>query len=255
MKKALLLLTSSLLLTTSALCQSQNSEPSQPDSTPHGQRLERRGLMGKVTSITKDSIVIQPISTADANAPQTPVTVLVNDDTRITKQREPIKLSEIKVNDTVFVGGPRENDTIKATAVGIVPPEFAERMRSGEGRRMVVGGPGGQFNPEDMGKKFIAGTVKAINETKLTIARPDGQTQDIEVDENTSFRKARESITLPDIKVGDFIFGRGELKNSVFVPTVLNVGPPQMMMFRGTSEGSDKPPAPANDSKTTGEKK
>src|SRR5262249_26025952 len=64
--------------------------------------------------------------------------------------------------------------------------------------------------------------------TKLTIARPDGQTQEIEVDENTSFRRGRESITLPDIKVGDFVRGRGEVKNSVFVPQELNVGRPQM---------------------------
>src|SRR4029077_4271391 len=82
----------------------------------------------------------------------------------------------------------------------------------------------------DLGKKFIAGEVKAINETKLTIARPDGQTQDIEVDENTSFKKGAESITLPDIKVGDFVRGRGELKDSVFVPRELIVGRPQMMI-------------------------
>ena len=67
-----------------------------------------------------------------------------------------------------------------------------------------------------MGKKYILGTVKAINETKLTIARTDGQTQDIEVDENTSFRKSRDSITLPDIKVGDFVMGRGEIKKHPF---------------------------------------
>jgi len=86
------------------------------------------------------------------------------------------------------------------------------------------------FNREDMGKKFIVGEVKAIQETKLTIARPDGQTQDIEVDENTSFKKGTESVTLPDIKVGDFVRGRGELKDNVFVPKELIVGRPQMQM-------------------------
>jgi uncharacterized protein DUF5666 len=258
MKKALLLLTISVVLAVPALSQSNDSEPvqhAQGRMGPGG--FERRGVMGKVTAVSKDSIVVQPISMSEANPPQTPITVLVSDNTRVTKQREPIKLSEIKVNDTVFVGGPRENDTIKATAVGVVPPEFVERMRSGEGggRRVFMGGPGGQFSAEDMGKKFIAGTVKAINETKLTISRPDGQTQDIEVDENTSFRKARESITFPDIKVGDFVFGRGELKNNVFVPAVLNVGQPQMRMLVGGPEGTEKPSASANDSKISPEKK
>ncbi|HZS26333.1 MAG TPA: hypothetical protein VFB76_03820, partial [Candidatus Angelobacter sp.] len=90
---------------------------------------------------------------------------------------------------------------------------------------------------------FIAGEVKAINETKLTIARPDGQTQEIEVDENTSFRKGMESITLPDIKVGDFVRGRGELKNNVFVPKELVVGRPQMRsMSQGGAQQEQKKP-------------
>ena len=101
----------------------------------------------------------------------------------------------------------------------------------------MSGNPG--VNPEDMGKKFILGEVKAINETKLTIARPDGQTQDIEVDENTSFRKGQESITLPDIKVGDFVRGRGELKENVFVPKELIVGRPQMRMRGQDGQATD----------------
>ena len=85
-----------------------------------------------------------------------------------------------------------------------------------------------------MGKEFIAGEVKSIDETKLTILRVDGQTQVIEADENTSFTKQRESITLADIKPGDKVMGRGELKNGVFVPKMLRVGDfPQMQMQPG----------------------
>jgi hypothetical protein len=91
-----------------------------------------------------------------------------------------------------------------------------------------------------MGKKFIAGEVKAIAETKLTIARVDGQSQDIEVDENTSFKRGKESITLPDIKAGDFVRGPGELKDGVFVAKELTVGRPNM---RIRFAGPDGPPA------------
>jgi hypothetical protein len=77
--------------------------------------------------------------------------------------------------------------------------------------------------------------------TQLTIARPDGETQTIEVDENTSFRKGRESITLPEIKVGDHVFGRGQLDSAgVFVPRVLNLGEIRMMM----GGGGERQPAP-----------
>jgi hypothetical protein len=91
---------------------------------------------------------------------------------------------------------------------------------------------------EGMGKRFIAGEVTAINGTQLTIARPDGVSQTISADENTSFRKQNESVTLADIKVGDHVFGRGELKNDVFVPAELNVGQPGMMhRGRGQQQG------------------
>src|SRR5262249_50311807 len=73
----------------------------------------------------------------------------------------------------------------------------------------------------------------------LTIARPDGQSQDIEVDENTSFKKGNESITLPDIKPGDFVRGQGELKNGVFVPKELIVGRGQMRII---TSGEGNPP-------------
>ncbi len=122
---------------------------------------------------------------------------------------------------------------------------FAER-KTGENawQAAVVGtrgqgdGPGGNF-AEGMGKRFIAGEVKSIDGTQLTIQRPDGVTQKISVDEDTSFRKNGESITLADLKPGDHVFGRGELKNDVFVPAVLNVGQPKFGM-----QGQNEAPAP-----------
>ena len=97
---------------------------------------------------------------------------------------------------------------------------------------------------EGMGKEFIAGEVKAINGTQLTILRPDGQTQNITVDDSTSFRKQGESITLADVKVGDHVFGRGALKNDVFVPSALNVGMPGMGRGFGQGRGAGQGTAP-----------
>jgi len=80
-----------------------------------------------------------------------------------------------------------------------------------------------------MGKTIVVGDVKSIDPPKLTVSRTDGVEQTIEADENTSFRRGRdESITMPDIKAGDTIFARGELKNGTFVPTAVNVVPPEM---------------------------
>lgn len=212
-----------------------------PDPSTQQRALTDDRVLGKVTEVGKDSVTVTPLGGNDpAVDAKTPVTIKITGTTRISKQREPIKLHDIKPGDSVFVVGHREGDTVQAAILGVVPPEMAAKINSGQGggRRMAFG-QGGQFDPADMGKKYILGTVKAINETKLTIARTDGQTQDIEVDENTSFRKSRDSITLPDIKVGDFVMARGEIKNNVFVPKTLNVGPPQAQFQRGAAAAGE----------------
>jgi hypothetical protein len=196
-------------------------------------------LAGKVNSVGKDSLTITPLSGGDA------VTVKVSDSTRVMKDRQPSKLADIKAGDTVFARGNLKGNNMEAFIVGVVPPEMAERLKQGGGRGFFIASPTqGGFNPQDMGKKFIAGEVKAINETRLTISRPDGQSQDIEVDENTSFKRGNESITLADIKVGDFVRGPGELKNNVFTPKELRVGRPRMQMGFGDPVNSSAPNAP-----------
>ncbi len=198
-------------------------------------------VVGKVTAVSKDSLTIAPLTGGDA------VTVKVSEYTRISKQRQPMKLDEIKANDTIFARGKLNGNVMEAAMVGVVNPEMVQRLQqfAGQGGGATPGG--GQtgmmigFNREDMGKKFIMGEVRAINETKLTIARTDGQTQEIEVDENTSFKKGQESITLPDIKVGDFVRGRGEVKDNVFVPRELMVGRLQIRRMTGGPEGAPPP--------------
>ena len=173
-------------------------------------------VTGKVTAVSENSVTFAPAKGGD------PVVVKVDENTRVMKERQPIKLSEIKVNDMVFAGGKLDGNTLQARMLGVMNSEMVQRMQQGGG---VIGGirgggpgPGMPIRPEDWGKTFVAGRVKAINETTLTIAKPDdSQTLNVEVDENTSFKKGRDSITLADIKADDFVTGRGEVKNGVFV--------------------------------------
>jgi|SRR5215472_8283887 len=225
MKKILMTVMLAALALTTAHAQGQG-----PGSRPPGDVV-----VGKVTSVDKDSLVVTPLAGGD------PVTVKITENTRVMKQREPIKLVDIKPEETVFARGELKNNTLQAVMVGVANPEMLQRMGSRN-----LGGPGGPggFNRDDLGKKFIAGEVKAIHETTLTIARPDGQSQDIQVDENTSFRRGRESITLPDIKTGEFVRGPGELKDGVFVAKELNVGRGRMMFSGGPGNPSaQNPPA------------
>jgi hypothetical protein len=217
-----------MLLVTAILGVSFLTAPAQTQERPGMNMPPGENVVGKVTAVNKDSLTIAPLMGGE------PVTVKVSDSTRVMKERQPVKIEDIKTDEIIFARGKLNGNVMEAGVVGVVTQEMIQRMH---GDWAGGGMMGGGFNREDLGKKFIAGEVKAINETKLTIARPDGQTQDIEVDENTSFKKGAESITLPDIKVGDFVRGRGELKDSVFVPKELIVGRPQMRISMGGPGG------------------
>jgi hypothetical protein len=60
------------------------------------------------------------------------------------------------------------------------------------------------------------------------VLRSDDVTQTLELNEDTSMRKGRDSITMADIQPGDHVFARGAVENNVFVPkTIVVVGPAQ----------------------------
>jgi hypothetical protein len=202
------LLLALLLLLVLPLPAQQTERPQGRFGQGQGERVGRFGMgqrvAGAITEMKTDGFVLQAVSGKT-------VTVKVTGDTQFRRDRQPVKLSDFKVGDTVMVAGEPAGEDAWTARLVVDRGAAMARLREG------------------LGKEFIAGEVKAIEGTKLTIQRVDGETQVIEVDENTSFRKQRESITLPDIKVGDGVFGRGQIKNGVFVASTLNVGDAQRM--------------------------
>ncbi len=134
------------------------------------------------------------------------VSVKLNEKTRFRKEGKDAKPGDFKVGDSVLVRGEPAGESTWVAQVVVSRPNLAGGIREG------------------LGKQFIVGEIKAIEGAKLTILRVDGEMQVIQVDEDTSFRKQGESITLTDLKPGDHVFGRGKVKDGVFVPTILNVG-------------------------------
>lgn len=205
----------------------QGTDNAPPPDQPQGQqegggsRGGRRGgpgVMGEVTAISGNAITVK---TKDGST----TTVNVTDQTRFRKERQEAKLADIKVGDNVFVRGQKGSDgSVQAEMVAVPPAGMMGNMRDG------------------LGKNFIMGEIKSISGTQIEIARPDGQTQTIAVDENTSFHKNRESVTLADFKAGDRVFGRGEVKNNVFVAASLNEGQPGMGRGQRMGGGDGAPP-------------
>ncbi len=134
--------------------------------------------------------------------------------THIMKDRQPIKATDIHAGDVVMTGGEVDEKahTVGAVFLAVLDAEQVARMKQMQA---------------DFGKTWTAGKITAINDLNLTIERPDKKTQTIAVDENTSFQKHRESITLADIKVGDTVTSRGALKDGNFVATLLTVVDPR----------------------------
>lgn len=197
-------------------CCFATAQQTAPDQ--QGQNQERRGFggrefhgtAGQITEISGSTLKIKLLDGSTG-------TVNITSDTRFRKAGQQAQLSDFKVGDNVMVRGDSTGDkTWTAQVIGEGPSQAQMQERQ-------------QRMKDAMGKTIVLGDVKSIDPPKLTVTRTDGVEQTIEADESTSFRRGRdESITMPDIKVGDTIFARGELKNGTFVPTAINVVPPEM---------------------------
>jgi hypothetical protein len=93
------------------------------------------------------------------------------------------------------------------------------------------------------GKTWVVGKVTAIHELRIVIERAgDKQAQTVAVDENTSFRKRREDVTLADVKVGDTISAEGALHADTFLATELRIMNPPTGPGTKRSPGADPEP-------------
>jgi hypothetical protein len=162
------------------------------------------GVRGTVTAAAPNSFTIR---TDEGDKYQ----VLYSPNTRLVKDRQPIEASDVHVGDMLIAGGMVDAKARTIGAVLVLDVDAAEVNKARAG----------------FGKTWVAGKVTAIHELKITIERVgDKQVQVVEVDENTSFRKRKEDVTLADIKVGDFISAQGTPHAGAFLAATLRIMPP-----------------------------
>jgi hypothetical protein len=167
-----------------------------------GREGGQRPLFGKITAVRDGAM---EITRPDGQV----VTVKLTEQTEFRKDREPAKAADFKVGDTVIVRGDENADhTVTAKMIS---------ARTGGQGGGPGGGPGGGMMGT-LGKDYVVGEVKAIDAPRLTVLRTDNVTQVLELNEETSLRKGRDSITMADIQVGDHVMARGAVQNDVFVP-------------------------------------
>lgn len=180
-----------------------------------------QGVLGTVTEVDPDHYIVKT-DTAEL------YTVHFSVNTRIMKsppqqgrgedgQRtppQPIKSTDIKVGDAIAANGEVDQAAKSVGAVFVVQidPERARQMREMQA---------------NFGKTWLAGRVTAVNDLKITVQSPvDNTPHTFAADENTSFRKHREPITLADVQVGDNVRVEGAVKDGVFMATTVAVMQP-----------------------------
>jgi hypothetical protein len=96
------------------------------------------------------------------------------------------------------------------------------------------------------GKTWIMGKVTAIDGVKVTLMGAiDNTPHSFVADENTTFRKRRDPITLADIQVGDSIRVDGALKDGSFLATAVSaIGPPPAGTPTAPRNGAPTPQTP-----------
>jgi hypothetical protein len=202
-------------------------------------------VQGIVTAATKDKVTVK----TDAGDSYD---ITVTDTSRIMRNGQPIKLSDVKPGDSVTARGTVDAARKTVEAMMVMDVDAATLAKA----------------KENMGKTYITGRITAIDadNLKLTVMRTDNVSQVIAVDDGTSFQRgnrgvsadvtaaggiaaggggggfggrgmgggrqgggaqaaappAPESITLADIKVGDAVMATGALKGGTF--TVLKMG-------------------------------
>ena len=197
------------------------------DATPQAGRGpggdQRMPLFGKITAVHDGSLDVM-----DTNGDT--VSVKISGQTEFRKDRQPAKRTDFKVGDIIVVRGQENAD--HSWNAQVVAARSMNGPNGGPGGRGGPGGGGGNGRGSaqtgTLGKDYVAGEIKSIDAPKLSVLRSDNVTQSLELNEETSLRKGRDSITMADIQPGDHLFARGAVENNVFVPkTVMLFGPEQ----------------------------
>jgi hypothetical protein len=144
-----------------------------------------------------------------------------------------LKASDIKVGDSLSVRGDldEKKKTISAQFVIQVDPQRAAEQRQQQAA---------------FGSTWLAGKVTAIDGVKVTLTgSADNAPHTFVADENTTFRRRREPLTLADIQPGDMVRVEGTLKDGAFTATAVTVqvqmGTPTLPGGGGPQSGSGQP--------------
>ena len=222
-----------------------------PRAGSSGVDLDRRGVIGTVTEINGNKVVV------DSPMDHVQTTITVKGDARIVRQAG-AKASDIKKGDTITVSGKKNGDTLDAELVqigdtgaadGLMLGGFVVEDKSGApgapsapGAPGGSGGPGGQgwvINPAPPGSappngdkpvtitpgpgqdmiaanlQMSTGTVQDVSDGNITLRTKEGESLTVRLGSGAHVFK-QEQAKLADVKTGDTVMASGEDKGQEF---------------------------------------
>jgi hypothetical protein len=214
----------------------EQASPATGQSARRNGRGDERGhpLAGKITAIDAGSLQL-------TKADGTTAAITLNEKTEFRRDRQPAKIADFKAGDLVFVRAEENSDH---SLVALMVAARSDMGPESGGR----GAGGGRAPLGELGKDYVAGEIKSVEAPKLTVLRTDNVTQTLELNEDTSLHKGRESITMADIQPGNHVVARGALQNNVFVPKnvmILSAEQWQRLQEMGLGRGAAGGAAPS----------
>ncbi len=196
-----------ILLALAACTVAHAQEAGTPPTGP-GPSGERGGFVGgTITSVGVDRLEIKRQNGE-------PLVILVSDQTEFREGQQKIALEDLKPGDRVGARGQMNADKqFVATSVRRITEEEAQRFQQTAGDRAF-------------------GEIVSIEGHQLKIRNPRQGDRTITVNDQTSFLKDGQPITLKDLKPGDRIFAVGKEENGQFTATRVMSG-----QFRGRRQG------------------
>lgn len=176
----------------------QNDQP--PQERGPGRRALAPGemVMGTLVSVGIDRIEVKK---QDGSSQ----VVMVNEQTKYREGQRDIQMEDLKPGDHVFVRG-RTNDDKEFLALNV------RRMTDEEMQRFQGGG------------ERTGGQITAIDGNQLKIENPRLGDKVVTVNDQTTFMKNGQPITLKDLKVGDRVFVIGKDQDGKFVAVRVMTG-------------------------------
>lgn len=178
-----------LAFTLAVSVRAQDASPQDGSRGGYGQRGQGRmgmgrGIRGTVTAVSGMNVTLKT-DTGET------WTVVTTDNTRVNIDRQPVKVTDIKPGDEVMAVGIRDQEKheLHAMMLGGASAAAVAKLKA------------------DMGKTYIVGRVTAIDDTKLTLERPDHVSQTITLDESTSIKRG--GRLPPELLTGGGVFGGG----------------------------------------------